>query len=65
MIAWLTTDLPEPDSPTNATVDRGRTRNDAPLHGADKTTRRREADVEIADGEEIVHTRLSARLRCR
>ena len=31
MIAWLTTDLPEPDSPTSATVERGRTRNDAPL----------------------------------
>ena len=31
MIDWLTTDLPEPDSPTNATVERGRTRNDAPV----------------------------------
>ena len=31
MIAWLTTDLPEPDSPTSATVERGRTRNDAPF----------------------------------
>ena len=31
MIAWDTTDLPEPDSPTSATVEPGRTRNDTPL----------------------------------
>ena len=28
---WLTTDLPEPDSPTSATVDAGRMRNETPL----------------------------------
>jgi hypothetical protein len=31
MIAWLITDLPEPDSPTMATVEPGRTRKLAPL----------------------------------
>jgi hypothetical protein len=30
MIAWLQTDLPEPDSPTSATVAPGLTRNDTP-----------------------------------
>ncbi len=31
MIAWLITDLPEPDSPTMATVEAGRMRKFAPL----------------------------------
>src|SRR5262249_46180535 len=30
-IVWLTTDFPEPDSPTRATVERGRIRNEIPV----------------------------------
>src|SRR5579875_571874 len=30
-IAWLMTDFPDPDSPTSATIERGRMRNETPL----------------------------------
>ena len=46
---WLTTDLPEPDSPTTASVVAGRIRKLTPLTAWMAPGRGRELDVQVLD----------------
>ncbi len=53
MIAWLITDLPEPDSPTSAVTLPGRTRKLALLTASNRPAEHRERDAEILDPQQI------------
>ena len=55
MIACATTDLPEPDSPTRATVLPGGTRNDTPSHGLDDAGIHSQIDPEIPNRQHVGH----------
>ena len=54
MIAWLVTDLPEPDSPTMASVLFFATSKRHAVDGADDAVLGRELDAEVLDLEEWV-----------
>ena len=55
MIAWLHTDLPEPDSPTSATVPPGGIAEGHVVDGPQHAAMDAEVDRQILDAQQILH----------
>ena len=56
MIAWLQTDLPEPDSPTSASVPPGGNRERHVVDGPQDAFMHPELDGQVLDAQQILHT---------
>ena len=56
MIAWLQTDLPEPNSPTSASVPPGGMRKGDVVDGPQDALVDAELDGQIVDPQQILHT---------
>ena len=56
MMAWLHTDLPEPDSPTSASVPPGGRRERDVVDGAQRAFVDAEVDGQVLDAQQIFHT---------